>query len=796
MLLSLSWLREFVPYEGSAEALADRLTMLGLELEEIVLPFANIDSIVVGKVVECVPHPNSDHMHICKVDAGQGELANIVCGAPNVAAGQTVAVALLGTTMPDGTVIKKAKLRGEPSFGMICSERELGLSDDHDGILVLPDTYKAGDRLVDVLNLEKDVLDIDITPNRGDCLSVIGLAREVALAYNLPMTIPDRPLVLSHVDAPHPAIEISDPELCYGYFGRVITGIKVAKSPSALRYRLTACGIRPISNVVDVTNYILMECGQPLHSFDLARIRGGRVIVAPAKEGEHFTTLDGKERVLKADDLTIRDNDGVVALAGVMGGLDSEITEASAGVFLESAVFRPATIRRTSRRLGLSSEASFRFERGIDQGRSRWSLDRACAMIQQLAGGEVSDRLCENEPRPFVPVQVEFRPARCAALLGVDPGSDFERHVLTGLGCEVKGDGATWTVPQPSWRPDLTREADLIEEVARYYGMDRVEPVLPLISRSLEDVLRPESQYAFWDRIKRWGAGIGLNEAINYSFVGQKDLDAFGLSKEDRIAMMNPLSEDLNVMRPTIAPGLMVALKNNLAQGASSVRLFELANVFHYDSSSSTTAREVGMMGIIMSGSRYEGGWPREEAELDYLDLKGVVEDFMRFLHLDGFAVRQLEKHAYFTPAVEISAAGHALGVMGRIRPDLADRYNARGAVWMAEFNMDEVRAAYDGAGIHFKPLDIYPPVRRDITVSAPECMKVAEIIDAITAMKRPLLKEVALQDVFVPKMGDTRNLTFRLTFRHENRTLRDAEVDKERDKIAAGLVKALGVKI
>lgn len=246
MLLSLSWLREFVPYEGSAEALADRLTMLGLELEEIVHPFANIDSIVVGKVVECVPHPNSDHMHICKVDAGQGELANIVCGAPNVAAGQTVAVALLGTTMPDGTVIKKAKLRGEPSFGMICSERELGLSEDHDGILVLPDTYKAGDRLVDVLNLEKDVLDIDITPNRGDCLSVIGLAREVALAYNLPMTIPDRPLVLSHVDAPHPAIEISDPELCYGYFGRVITGIKVAKSPSALRYRLTACGIRPI----------------------------------------------------------------------------------------------------------------------------------------------------------------------------------------------------------------------------------------------------------------------------------------------------------------------------------------------------------------------------------------------------------------------------------------------------------------------------------------------------------------------------------------------------------------------
>lgn len=796
MLLSLSWLREFVPYEGSAEALADRLTMLGLELEEIVHPFANIDSIVVGKVAECVPHPNSDHMHICKVDAGQGELLNIVCGAPNVAAGQTVAVALLGTTMPDGTVIKKAKLRGEPSFGMICSERELGLSDDHEGILVLPDEYKAGAKLVDVLNLEKDVLDIDITPNRGDCLSVIGLAREVALAYDLPMSIPDVPLVLSHVDAPHPAIEIPNPDLCYGYFGRVITGIHVAKSPAAMRYRLKACGIRPISNVVDVTNYILMECGQPLHSFDLARIRGGRVIVAPAVEGEHFTTLDGKERVLKADDLTIRDNDGVVALAGVMGGLDSEITETSTGVFLESAVFRPATIRRTSRRLGLSSEASFRFERGIDQGRSRWSLDRASAMIQKLAGGEVSDRLCENEPRPFVPVQIEFRPERCAALLGVDPGSDFDRRVLTGLGCEVKGEGCTWTIPQPSWRPDLTREADLIEEVARYYGMDRIEPVLPPINRSLEDVLRPESQYAFWDRIKRWGAGIGLNEAIDYSFVGQKDLDAFGLSKEDRIAMMNPLSEDLSVMRPTIAPGLMVALKNNMSQGCASVRLFELANVFHYDASSPTTAREVGMMGIMLTGCRCESGWPHEEGELDYLDLKGVVEEFMRFLHLDGFAVRQLEQHPYFVPAVEVSAAGRVLGVMGRIRPDLADTYNARCPVWMAEFDMDEVRAACDASGIHFRPLDVFPPVRRDITVSAPAAMKEAEIVEAIAAMKRPLLKEVALQDVFVPKIGDTRNLTFRLTFRHDGRTLRDAEVDKERDKIAAGLVKNLGVKI
>ncbi|MDO4839949.1 MAG: phenylalanine--tRNA ligase subunit beta, partial [Desulfovibrionaceae bacterium] len=263
MLLSLSWLREFVPYEGTAEELADRLTMLGLELEEIVHPFEEISSIVVGKVITCDPHPNSDHMHICKVDAGQEELLPIVCGAPNVRAGQTVAVALVGSKLPGGIVIKKAKLRGEPSFGMICSEREMGLSDNHDGILVLPDTLKAGDKLVDALDLDKDVLDIDITPNRADCLSVIGLAREVALAFNLPMTVADRPLVLDHVDVAHPAIEIADPALCPCYFGRVITGVKIAQSPIKLRYRLHAAGIRAISNVVDITNYILMECGQP-----------------------------------------------------------------------------------------------------------------------------------------------------------------------------------------------------------------------------------------------------------------------------------------------------------------------------------------------------------------------------------------------------------------------------------------------------------------------------------------------------------------------------------------------------
>ncbi len=796
MLLSLSWLREFVPYEGTAEALADRLTMLGLELEDIVHPFADIASIVVGHVVECVPHPNSDHMHVCQVDVGQNELVRIVCGAPNVAQGQKVAVALVGTVMPGGLVIKKAKLRGEPSFGMICSERELGLSEDHSGIMVLPDAFVPGTKLVDALDMEKDVLDIDVTPNRGDCLSVLGLAREVALAFNLPLTIPEWPLVTAALDVPHPSIEIADPELCPCYCGRVLTGVKVGPSPAALRYRLHAVGIRPISNVVDVTNYILMECGQPLHSFDLGQIRGGRIIVRTAQDGERFTTLDGQERVLKAADLTIRDAEGPVALAGVMGGLSSEITAASAGVFLESACFKPSSIRVTSRRLGLSSESSFRFERGIDQNRVRWSLDRACAMMADLAGGQVSDRLCASEPKPFKPVSIAYRPARCAALLGEDPGADFSRKVLEGLGMQVEDKGETWNIPQPSWRSDMLREADLIEEVARYYGMDRIEPVLPPVHRSLGDVLTPESQYSFWQRIKRWGAGLGLNEAISYSFVGQKDLDALNLPQEGRIAIMNPLSADQDVLRTAIAPGLLNALKQNMAQGASGVRLFELANVFIADASSYTTAREIGMLGILLSGQRYDQAWPRHAEEHDYMDLKGVVENLVRFLHLGGLAVRQLETHPYYEPAVEVLVNGESVGVMGQVKAEAADRANARFPVWMAELNLETVRFLHDQGGIAFRNLDVYPPVRRDVTVAAPENMKAEAIRTAMLGMKIPLLQEVALADVFEPQGRPVRNLTFRLTFRHAGRTLRDAEVDKLRDKIVASLTKDLGVTI
>lgn len=803
MLLSLSWLREFTPYEGTAEALGDRLTMLGLELEDIRRPYDAISSIVVGHVVSCDNHPESDHLHVCKVDAGQGELLDIVCGAPNVAAGQKVPVALVGTSMPDGMVIKKAKLRGAPSFGMICSERELGLTEDHTGIMVLPESFVVGKPLVDQLALDREVLDISITPNRADCLSVLGLARETALACSLPLSIPELPLEL---DAAGPEvlvpIDIEDSEHCWLYSGRVITGVKIGPSPMRLRHRLHAVGVRPISNIVDVTNYILFECGQPLHSFDMDRLEGGRIVVRRAQEGDKFTTLDGQERTLTSADLCIRDGARAVALAGVMGGLDSEITDSSTNVFLESAVFKPATIRKTSRRLGLSSEASYRFERGIDQQRTVWALDRACAMMAAVSGGRVQRGLSISEPCPFKGASIEFRPARADSLLGVHLTNEFDERVLTGMGCTVdKGQNSpVWRVSQPSWRPDLTREADLIEEVGRVHGLDTIAPVLPPIVRNLDRAGEPESRYGFWSRLKHWGAGLGLNEAVNYSFVGHKDMDHLTLPREGRISIMNPLSAEQDALRTALAPGLLYDLRNNLAQGAQGLRLFELANIFEADAASETTARETGMLGVLLYGARYDTAWPQAEGDMDYADLKGVVENLLHYLHLEAPTYELAQQHAFLLPCVNVFVQGRAVGFMGRVKPAMADEYHARKDVWLAELNLEVLRELHDAATVRFAPLPVYPPVRRDITVTTGAGLKVADIIAHVQGLKVALLEDVALVDCFEPKVEQgeepVRNLTFRLTFRHAERTLKDTEVDKEREKVAQSLVSALGVKI
>lgn len=798
MLIPLAWLREFTPYDGSAEKLGDRLTMLGLELEDIVHPFESINSIVTGYVAECVPHPDSDHLHCCKVDVGEASLLDIVCGAPNVAAGQKVPVAKVGSSLPDGTVIKKAKLRGQPSFGMICSERELGFSDDHSGIMILPESVKVGMPLVNVLNLDREVLDFSVTPNRPDCLSVLGVARETAMAFNLPFNVPDLPLEFGARDQRAPlGIQIDDPELCWLYAGRIIRNVTCAPSPLRIRLRLRAVDIRPISNVVDVTNYILLECGQPLHSFDLDRIRGKTIGVRPAKRGETLTTLDGKDRQLAENDLCICDASGPIALAGIMGGQNTEITLASRNIFLESAVFRPQTIRKTARRLGISTEASFRFERGVDQERSIWAMDRACALITSFSGGDTQKDISLAEPRPFRPVYMDFRPKRASAILGVELRNDFSLATLRSLGCPVENEECpSWRVEQPSWRPDLTREIDLIEEVGRIYGLDTLPPSLPAVRKKMAEAGNSLSLFEFCQRIKHWGAGLGLNEVVNYSFVGAGELDRLNIPSDGRISIMNPLSEEQNVLRTCIAPGLLNSLRNNLAQGCPGVHIFEVANVFTASDASETSARETSRLGILLYGMRNDSGWPHGDHVMGYADIKGVLQNLLHFLNLDLQECRLANDHPFLSPCVEIHAGNMAIGEMGSLNPDMRSAFHAQREVWLAELNISDLLALHEAAQTKFVELPVYPPVRRDMTVICPYSVMTGDIVKNILAAAPNWLEKITLVDCFEPDGGTEKNLTFRMTFRHASRTLKDSEVDREREKTAAYLVSHMPVKI
>ncbi|MDP3428527.1 MAG: phenylalanine--tRNA ligase subunit beta [Humidesulfovibrio sp.] len=833
MFISLQWLREFVPYTGTVQDLADRLTMQGLEVESILDPFESIATIVVGHVQECSRHPESDHLSVCTVnvggDVGQPEPLQIVCGAPNVAQGQNVPVALMGTTMPGGMEIKKAKLRGVVSCGMICSGRELGLSEEHSGIMVLPAGFKPGQLLTEALGLEREVIEVSITPNRADCLSVLGIAREAALGFGLTLTMPQLNLVEDAAagDAAKVVrVDIADGELCPVYRARVLTGATIGPSPDWLRYRLLAIGQRPISNIVDVTNYILMELGQPLHAFDKDLLKGDVIRVAPAtsdKEGgQAITTLDGQERRLLGSDLLIWDAERPVALAGVMGGANSSISEASTEVVLECAIFRPGTIRKTARRLALPSEASYRFERGVDQVGSLFALNRAAQLMAGVSGARVLSGIACAEPKPWADRSHSFRIDRCNALLGLDLTPEFCRTTLTGLGCGVDdsseaGGPACWRVSSPSHRLDLEREVDLFEECGRVYGLDRIPAVLPKISKSLDSVQMSDTEFGFLQGLKAWAVGAGLREAINYSFVGTEDLDRLNLPVESRIRIANPLSEDQNVLRLEIAPGLLNNVRHNLSQGNASLRLFEVAKAFVADAASDTSARENSRLGMLVHGSRHAQEWPWEQGEADYLDMKGLVENLLTHYRLTNAATDAatgattgaafvLEPgHPYLEPCVRVEVGGTLIGRLGRVQPKIADAYHARKDVWLADLDADLLRSLARASTPRFRSLPKFPPVRRDVTVICPATLKASEVEAAIRDIRPRQLESLALVAVYTPvhtpdadgsSTPAERNLTFRLTYRHAERTLVDKEVDKEHGKVLAGLPQKLPVRI
>jgi phenylalanyl-tRNA synthetase beta chain len=795
MKVSLGWLREFVPYEGTVEALADRLTMLGLEVDAITQPFAAIEAVLVGHVVACERHPQADKLSLCRVDVGS-EVLDIVCGAPNVALGQKVAVAPIGAVLPGGLEIKKAKIRGAASQGMICSERELALSEDHSGIMVLDPARKPGSKLLEALGLETAVLDVDLTPNRADCLSHLGVAREVAMAFGLPLSLPKFGLTESGVDCREAVrIEIVDGKLCPLYQARLIRGVSVGQSPAWMRYRLLAVGQRPISNVVDATNYVMFELGQPLHAFDADKVKSGVVRVAPAPEGLVLTTLDGQARKLTASDLVIWDGEEPVALAGVMGGAGTEMDAGSVNVLLECAVFNPGTIRKTAKRLALPSEAAHRMERGLDQIGAKFAVDRAATLIAELSGGRVAPGVALAEPRPFALRTLRFRPGYAQDVLGMPLEKEFCAATLKGLGCALKGESGTeWSVVAPSWRLDFEREIDLVEEVGRVYGIDKIPTALPQVTRDLT-VVKAALNFELVSDIKHWARGAGLRECINYSFVGERDLELLS-EGAGRIMVANPLSEEQNVLRTVLAPGLLQNLRTNVSQGLPDVHLFELAKTFHAAPGSETGAREVTTLALLVHGARFAATYPWAREDADYSDLKGLVEDLVRRFSLPPAAFALEEDHAWLTPCVAVSLGGRPFGLMGRVKPVVAGEYKARKDVWLAELDLELLAELSAGRVPAFRDLPKFPPVRRDLTLVAGPGVQAAMVPAAVAAMGEKLLEDVSLIDVYAQDGQEERNLTFRLTYRHAQKTLTDKEVDKVHGAIATRLLAALPVKL
>lgn len=801
MFVSVDWLKEFTPYSGPLDDLAQQLTMLGLEVEEIRYPFAHLEDLVVGQVAECSQHPNADSLSLCRVNTGQ-ESVSIVCGAPNVAAGQKVAVAPVGSSLPGGMKIKKAKIRGQVSLGMICSENELGLGEDQSGIMVLDDSLVPGQPLPEALGLDRVVLDIGITPNRADCLSILGIAREVAAAFNLPLNRPDVTLREEDIDCGSEiSIEIQDPERCPVYQARVIHGLRVSPSPAWMRYRLLAMGLRPINNVVDVTNYVMLELGQPLHAFDRGFLDGKTIRVDLARDGQRFRTLDDQDRLLSAEDLLILDRDKPVALAGVMGGANSEINLESRDLLLESAVFSPRSIRRTSRTLGISSESSYRFERGVDQPGSAYALDRAAGLIHRLAGGRLFKGRAVHEPRPWTPDSIPFRPKRAGSLLSLTTDRESCGKVLEQIECRVeKSEDDRLMVTPPSYRLDLEREVDLIEEIGRFYGFERIQAKSPLIKKSSLEVETvgtscEQASHAFLNRIKAWAAGQGLNEVINYSFLSWTELKHLDLADQETIMVHNPLTSDQDSMRPALAPGLLRNVRTNTDQGNVDLRFFEIARVFQQDPRSETTAREHNRLGLLVHGRRNPSFWPWTAEQAEYLDLKGLLQHLFQSLGLGETAFQESAKPGYLSPCIQFVVQSQPLGFLGCLNREAAKTYHARFPVWLAELDLDGVFRLWSALIRSYQAWPKFPPVYRDMTLVCPPEVSYGQIQEVISRSNISIQEAVSLQDLYQPKQATNRNLTLRITYRHQHKTLTDKEVDKQHTLLGQMLIDTLSVR-
>ena len=784
MKVSYNWLKEYISLDLTPLQLAERLTMAGLEVESVEEVGREWEDIKVGSVVSKRRHPQLDHLSICQVEVAEERLS-VVCGAPNVREGQKVAVAPAGTRLPDGTVIRKRKFRGVESQGMICSEAELGLGEDSAGIMVLPADSPVGRSLAEALGLVDYVLDLEVTPNRPDWMSVVGVAREVGAITGSSLKRLDYTLKegSSRIEE-FASVEIEDSQGCPRYSARVLTDVQIAVSPLWLRRRLENAGLRPINNVVDVTNYVLLELGQPLHAFDLEKIRGHRIIVRRARQSEGIVTLDSIPRQLGPEILVIADRERPIALAGIMGGSNTEVSERTTTVLLESAYFDPKVVRKGAKSLGVSTEASQRFERGADYNATVRALDRAAALIAELGAAAIVPGVIDACPKRLVPPTLKLRTERVTKVLGVEiPGQQVER-ILRSLECEVSRDDSALLVSPPSFRPDLTREIDLIEEVARIFGYDRI-PAADRASGSLGVEQSP--QHLLLERLRGLLMASGLTEVVTSSLVAPEVLQTVEPDIK-LVCLSNPASREMSALRSTLVPGLLEVVCRNLNRKAQAVKIFEIGKIF-FAAGNSTTEERL-QVGGALTGERREFHWGQRDCQVDFFDMKGILETVVEEITSCRPSVRSYCSPCYQQgEAAQILLGGDTLGVFGRVAHQVLSRFQIKRPVYIFTLEFDSLLRHWQRER-KFRPLPLYPAAQRDIAVVVDEQVETGQIVQAIGAVNPRLIESVELFDVYkgdqIPK--GKKSLAFALTFRSAEATLSEAKVEKLFQKIVEKL--------
>ncbi|WP_411332164.1 phenylalanine--tRNA ligase subunit beta [Bacteroides uniformis] len=819
MNISYNWLKEYVDFDLTPDEVAAALTSIGLEtgsVEEVQTIKGGLEGLVIGEVLTCEAHPNSDHMHVTTVNLGQGEPVQIVCGAPNVAAGQKVVVATLGTKLYDGDecfTIKKSKLRGVESVGMICAEDEIGIGTDHAGIIVLPETAVPGTLAKDYYNIKSDyVLEVDITPNRADACSHYGVARDL-YAYLIqngkPATL-KKPSVDAFAVENHDLdikVTVENSEACPRYAGVTVKGVTVKESPEWLQNKLRIIGLRPINNVVDITNYIVHAFGQPLHCFDADKIKGGEVIVKTMPEGTPFVTLDGVERKLNERDLMICNKEEAMCIAGVFGGLDSGSTETTKDVFLESAYFHPTWVRKTARRHGLNTDASFRFERGIDPNATIYCLKLAALMVKELAGGTISSEIKDVCAAPAKDFRVELAYEKVNSLIGKVIPVDTIKSIVTSLEMKIVDETAEGlTLDVPPYRVDVQRDCDVIEDILRIYGYNNVE-----IPTTLKSCLTTKGEYDKSNKLQNLVAeqlvGCGFNEILNNSLTRAAYYDNLeSYPSKNLVMLLNPLSADLNAMRQTLLFGGLESISHNANRKNADLKFFEFGNCYHFNEEKKNPEKVLAAysedyhLGLWVTGKRVANSWAHPDENSSVYELKAYVENVLARLglHMHDLVVGNLTDDIYAAGLSVQTRGGKRLATFGIVTKKLLKAFDIDNEVYYADFNWKELLKAIRNVKVSYTEISKFPAVKRDLALLLDKKVQFAEIEKIAYETEKKLLKEVSLFDVYEGKNLEAGKKSYAVSFllQDENATLNDKQIDKIMSKLVKNLEDKLGAKL